>query len=94
MPPMNNRVMRPRRRKPDAPVGVVFTVETVLAWQNSSDGGSPLLGFRIYADGELIDTIATPATSWSGDISSGTAYTVAAVNAVGEGPKSRSVRAT
>jgi len=94
VPPMNNRVMRPRRRKPDAPVGVVFTAETVLAWQNSSDGGSRLLEFRIYADGELIDTIAAPATSWSGDIVSETAYAVAAVNVAGEGPKSRSVRAT
>jgi len=91
MPPMNNRVMRPRRRKPDAPVGVAFTAETVLAWQNSSDGGSPLLEFRIYADGELVNTIAAPATSWSGDILSGTAYAVSAVNAAGEGPKSRGV---
>jgi len=55
----------------------------------ASDGGSAIIGYKVYLDGDLPDPLAIVGNSWffSGNYSDQTVQ-VSAVNAVGEGPRS------
>lgn len=91
--PMNHRLMKPRRRKsrPGAPTITVAVEATPLEWLAPvSDGGSPILFYRVYLDGALVDEVYG-GTTWVDSPASGTVCEVSAVNAVGEGPKSAPV---
>ena len=91
--PMNHRLMRPRQRKslPGAPTITLALEATPLEWLAPvSDGGSPILFYRVYIDGTLVDEVYG-GTMWVDSPASGTVCEVSAVNAVGEGPKSAPV---
>lgn len=94
--PMNHRLLRPRRRitVPGAPTITVAVEATPLEWQApASDGGSPILFYRVYLDSVLVDEVYG-GTTWADSPYSGASVEVSAVNAVGEGPKSIPVIAT
>ena len=92
MPPMNPRLLRPTRQRPrvpGAPRNVVAIETFQITWHPPlSDGGSPVLEYRVYIDGTLAETIAAPDTVSVDSVSAGSVVQVSAVNAVGEGPKS------
>lgn len=101
MMPMNHRLMRPTRKGPTVPgrPTVTFASDTnndgrvEAAWTTPATGGSPLTGFRVYLDGALLGAVAVlPASGWSAsatfEADPGNIVQIAAVNAVGEGPKS------
>ena len=87
---------------PSAPLSVTTeggNHQVTVAWAApADDGGSPLTQYRVYRDGSLVHTTADATTLEFVDapLTNGQehAYRVAAVNAVGEGPKSASVTAT
>ena len=90
---MNPRLLRPRRRVtvPGAPTITVAVEATSLEWLPPvSNGGSPILFYRVYLDGSLVDEVSG-GTSWVDSPYSGAACEVSAVNVVGEGPKSAPV---
>ena len=97
MPPMNNRLLRPTKGKPARPGPPTITVAVEsfsLEWLPPvSDGGSPILFYRVYLDGSLVDEVYG-GTVWVDAPSAGQVVEVSAVNAVGEGPKSAPVVAT
>jgi hypothetical protein len=74
----------------------VFAKDTnAVTWvPPASDGGSPILLYRVYVDGALFETVAAPETSTIDSVGVGMVVQVSAVNAVGEGPKSAPVTAT
>ena len=55
---MDPRLLRPRQRKPAptvpaAPSGLIGDADSGLLWlAPASDGGSPIITYRVYADGE------------------------------------------
>ncbi len=70
-----------------------------LTWIAPSDGGSPITGYKVYrgttSGGETLLTTIGAVTSWSDTVPAGTYYyTVSAINATGEGPKSSEAPAT
>jgi levanase len=74
---------------PGAPRNVVAIESFQITWHPPlSDGGSPVLEYRVYIDGTLAETIAAPETVSVDSVSAGSVVRVSAVNAVGEGPKS------
>lgn len=91
---------------PGAPIGLHATPnngQIHLSWQTpSSDGGSPITGYRIYrgtdsgAEGSNpIVTVTIPSYSDMGLINQQTYYyRISAVNSIGEGPKSLEAQAT
>jgi hypothetical protein len=95
---MNPRLLRPTRRGPrvpGAPRNVVAIETFQITWHPPlSDGGSPVLEYRVYIDGTLAETIAAPETVSVDSVGAGSVVRVSAVNAVGEGPKSAPVVAT
>jgi hypothetical protein len=69
-----------------------------LSWlAPASDGGSGITGYALYRDGAVVATLPPSATSYM-DAGLGNAathgYTVSAITAVGEGPRSESASAT
>lgn len=97
MVPMNARLLRPTKRKPSRPGAPTITgaVESFsLEWLPPvSDGGSPILFYRVYLDGSLVDEVYG-GTVWVDAPSAGQVVEVSAVNAVGEEPRSAPVVAT
>ena len=94
---MNPRLLRPTKRKPSRPGAPTITVAVEsfsLEWLPPvSDGGSPILFYRVYLDGGLVDEVYG-GTAWVDAPSAGQVVEVSAVNVVGEGPKSAPVIAT
>ena len=97
MPPMNNRLLRPTKRMPSRPGAPTITLAVEafpLEWLPPvSNGGSPIVFYRVYLDGGLVDEVYG-GTAWVDSPSAGQVVEVSAVNAVGEGPKSAAVIAT
>ena len=95
---MNPRLLRPTRRRPrvpGAPAVVSALDANPVAWAPpASDGGSPILLYRVYVNGVLFETVDAPGTSSVDSVAAGAVVQVSAVNAAGEGPKSGSVVAT
>jgi SPP1 family predicted phage head-tail adaptor len=75
---------------PGAPSITVAQSGQSVSWTTPSDGNSPLTGYRLYANGTLTEDAAWTTTSGNA-YGVGEVIQVAAVNAVGEGPKSDSV---
>ncbi len=80
---------------PDAPTGVTGAAaegQVTLFWAiPGTDGGSPITGYKIYvSDGSTVDVGSAATSAVVGGLTNGVAYTftVSAVNAVGEGPRS------
>jgi len=94
MPPMNNRLMRPRARRPDAPKILTANQTSGLTWSRPVSNGAKITKYRVYETGVRIGETASDDPQWPNDPTAGLAYEVSAVNAVGEGPKSRRVVAT
>jgi hypothetical protein len=97
MVPMNPRLLRPTKRKPSrpGPPTITLAVEAFpLEWLPPvSNGGSPILFYRVYLAGGLADEVYG-GTAWADSPPAGQVVEVSAVNAVGEGPKSAAVVAT
>ena len=96
MAPMSPRLLRPRRRLtvPGAPTITRAIDANSLLWSApTSDGGSPILYYKIYVDDGFVDTVYG-GTEWVDSCVEGLSYSVSAVNAIGEGPKSAEVVAT
>ncbi len=99
MPPMNNRLMRPTKRKPRRPGAPTITSadgSTGLLVCNApaSNGGSAITAYRIYEDDFFVEEVNGNVLTWPSIAGPGTAYAVSGINAVGEGPKSAEVVAT
>lgn len=98
MVPMNPRTLRPSRRGPrvpGAPVVVSVAESFPVEWTPPmSDGGSPIVAYRVFVNGSLVEVVAAPATSSVDAFSAGDTVEVSAVNQVGEGPKSLPVIVT
>ncbi len=94
MPPMNNRLMRPQRRRPDTPRILTANQTNGLTWTKPASNGARITAYNIYAGGSFLDMTDGNTTTAPELPNAGTAFQVAAVNAVGEGPKSRAVVAT
>ena len=105
MPPMNNRLLRPTKRKPSRPGPPTITAAfydpgdggTNVQWTApASDGGAAITGYRVYFDDEYVtpDTIVDSRRYQFEGNFTGYSVEVSAVNAVGEGPKSAAVIAS
>ncbi len=90
MPPMSNRTLRPQRKRPDAPRILTADQARGLTWTMPASNGSKIVEFRVYENGSLTDVTAGDQTEWFTP-SAGVGYEVTAVNAVGEGRRSRRV---
>ena len=90
---MNNRLMRPQRKRPDAPRILTANQTTGLTWTKPAFNGARITEYRIYENNSLTDVTAGDQTQWFTP-SVGQLYAVSAVNAVGEGKRSKAVRAT
>ena len=99
MPPMNNRLLRPTKRKPSRPGPPTITSATdgnPATWAApATDGGSTITAYRVYVNG-VWDTASYDINSFESvdAVVAGQVIQVSAVNAVGEGPKSAPVVAT
>lgn len=96
MVPMSPRLMRPIRqgpRRPGAPTIIVAVADSAIEWiPPVSDGGSPLIAYRLYVNGVLEQANYGPDNLASVDVATaGQVVEVSAVNAVGEGPRSAPV---
>lgn len=91
MPPMNNRLMRPRARRPDAPRMLTADQTNGVTWTKPASNGARITEYRIYEAGNLLDVTSGDDARWPYGPSVGLLYQVSAVNAVGEGPKSKPV---
>ncbi len=79
---------------PGVPTITSATDGNSLLWSApTSDGGSPILYYKIYVDEAFVDSVYG-STEWVDSCIEGLAYQVSAVNAVGEGAKSAAVVAT
>ena len=96
MPPMNNRLLRPTKRKPSRPGPPTITSATdgnPATWTApATDGGSTITAYRVYVNG-VWDTASYDINSFESvdAVIAGQVIQVSAVNAVGEGPKSAPV---
>ena len=93
---MSPRLLRPRRRLtvPGAPTITLAVEAFPLEWLPPvSNGGSPILFYRVYLAGGLADEVYG-GTAWVDAPPAGQVVEVSAVNAVGEGPKSPPVIAS
>ncbi len=103
MAPMNHRLMRPTRKGPKVPGAPTITSSIytggngriTTTWSApASNGGSAITLYRIYYSAETIVPVQAVGSASSAyfepivDPSGGEIVQVAAVNAVGEGPKS------
>ena len=94
MPPMNNRLLRPRARRPDAPrILTANAVASGLSWSVPASNGARLTFYRVYENSTLKATVAASLTTYPVAPTAGAGYEVSAINAAGEGPKSKSVKA-
>ena len=95
MPPMNNRLMRMQRRRPDAPrILTANAVLSGLSWSVPASNGARLTFYRVYENGTLKATVSASLTAYPVAPTAGAGYEVSAINAVGEGRKSKAVVAT
>ena len=105
MPPMNNRLLRPTKRKPSRPGPPTITAAfydpgdggTNVQWTApASDGGAAITGYRVYFDDEYVTPDTIVGSTYYRFEGNFTGYNVqvSAVNAVGEGPRSAPVVAT
>ena len=99
MVPMNPRLLRPTKRKPSRPGAPTITgadgSNGHLVWTApASNGGSSITNYRIYEEEFLVEEVNGDVLTWPSIVGPGTAYSVSAVNAVGEGPRSAPVVAT
>ncbi|MCB1017430.1 MAG: fibronectin type III domain-containing protein, partial [Acidimicrobiales bacterium] len=95
---------------PGPPQSVVATPgdhQVTLSWTKpTSDGGGPVLGYRVYRDGQPLPPVTTAPTTDGSDLVAGTSYTdtdavngvphgyqVTAVNEIGESARSAVVSA-
>ena len=78
---------------PGAPTITLAQIFESVQWTTPSNGNSPLTGYRLYAGGLPIEDGAWTTIS-SNVFVEGEVVQVAAVNAVGEGPKSAPVTVT
>ena len=96
--PMNHRLMRPRQRRsqPGAPtITLADGSSGQLVWTApASNGGSSITKYRIYEEDSFVEEVNGDVLTWPSIVGPGTAYSVSAVNAVGEGPKSAPVIAS
>ena len=91
---MSPRLLRPKRRPPNAP-RILFATETEgVSWSRSVDNGSPIIQYRLYADGSFLDVVTGSETSWQYQAPVGVLFQVSAVNAVGESALSLGVVAS
>jgi len=85
---------------PAAPAAPALTAalqgqSAFLAWSTPDDGGSEITGYRVYRNGALAASVAGDVNTYTDAAStSATAYSVAAVNALGEGARSPVVTPT
>lgn len=96
MAAMNPRLLRPRSRGPTVPGSPTITSvadTNPVVWDPpATDGGSPLLGYRVYVNGSLFEDYGMPELTVSVDsVVTGQVVEVSAYNAVGEGPRSAPV---
>ena len=94
MPPMNNRLLRMQRRRPDAPRILTANQTSGLTWTKPVSNGARITKYRVYETGLLIGETIGDDTQWPNDPTAGLSYQISAINAAGEGPKSKSVKAT
>ena len=83
---------------PGAPTITLVFTGAYVGFVAPSDGGSPISGYNIYADGTLLASnqqpLATNQLPSPEGLGSGELVEISAVNAVGEGPKSAAVTST
>jgi hypothetical protein len=94
VPPMNNRLMRMQRRRPDAPRILTANQTSGLTWTKPAINGAKITKYRVYESGVRIGETLSDDPQWPNDPTAGLSYEVSAVNAAGEGPKSKPVKAT
>ncbi len=91
---MDHRRMVPRRRirPPSAPTITVAVEANPVEWlPPASNGGSPIVSYRVYLDGSLYETVDASQTTSIDSPYAGAVCEVSAVNVAGEGPKSAPV---
>ena len=94
MAPMSPKFLRPRRRPPNAPRMLFATESEGVSWTRPGDNGSPIIEFRLYADGVILEQLLGSETIWLFLATPGVLFQVSAVNAVGESALSLGVVAT
>lgn len=91
MPPMNNRLLRMQRRRPDAPRIVTANQTNGLKWTKPASNGARIVAYNIYSNGSFLDVTDGNTTTAPDLPNVGSVFQVSAINAVGEGPKSKPV---
>jgi hypothetical protein len=91
---MNNRVLRPQRKRPDAPRIVTADQSAGLSWTRPPSNGAAIMEYRVYAGGVFVAAVPADGTTWPGPLTLGQVYSVSAVNAAGEGARAGPVTAT